>query len=58
MQTVDCALLLPCQSMSGGQMSCTFLSEHQTKIKATTVATEAARGRHDEKENGSNERTE
>ena len=39
-------------------MSCTFLSEHQTKIKATTVATEAARGRHDEAANGTNERTE
>ena len=56
LQTAYSTLLLPCQSMSGSQMSCTFLSEHQTKIKATAVATEAARGRYDEAEDGSNER--
>merc|ERR1719362_230640 len=56
LQTAYSTLLLPCQSMSGSQMSCTFLSEHQTKIKATAVAAEAARGRYDEAEDGSNER--
>ena len=48
LQTAYSTLLLPCQSMSGCQMSCIFLSEHKTKIKA--------RGRYDEAAHGSNER--
>jgi hypothetical protein len=38
-------------------MSCTFLSEHQTKTTATTAAAEATRGCYDEKKDGTNERT-
>ena len=55
LQTAYSTLLLSCQSMSGSQMSCTFLSEYQTKVETTTIATEAARGCHDEEEDGSNE---
>lgn len=44
MQTADSTVLLPCQALSRGPLSCAFLPEHQTKAKTAAAATEAAAG--------------
>jgi len=58
LQAAHRVVLLPRQDVSGGEVSGTFLPEHQAEVATTADAAEAAERCHDEAPNGSDERAE
>lgn len=38
LQAAHCPMLLPCQTLSGEQMSCPFLFEHQAEVTTAAAA--------------------
>ena len=52
LQAAYCFMLLPCKALSGEQVSCPVLPEHQAQASPAAAAAQAPAGPADEEENG------
>lgn len=52
LQAAYCFMLLSCQELSGEQVSCSFLSQHQAQATSAAAAAQASAGSDDAPQNG------